>query len=103
MCGAGFNAAARTGVGEVVGHGVVLRVVLELLGRDGGAEEVLEVLEHILLAWRKGFWLGVRVEIGHGAGAAEATGLTWERTNESVHKLAGRWRPPYHPVAFFCL
>ena len=60
-------------------------------------------LENILFARRKGFWLGVRVEIGHGADAAEATGLTWERTNESVHKLAGRWRPPYHPVAFFLL
>ena len=27
---------------------VVLRVVLKLLGRDGGAKEVLEVLEHVL-------------------------------------------------------
>ena len=36
-------------VGEVVGGGMVLRVVLELLGRDGGAEEVLQVLEDVLL------------------------------------------------------
>ena len=47
------------------GHGVVLRVVLELLGRHGRTEEVLEVLEHILLGGRKGARLGVRVEVGH--------------------------------------
>ena len=49
----------------MVGHGMVLRVVLELLGRDGGAEEVLEVLEDILLAGRKGARLRVVVEVGH--------------------------------------
>ena len=76
----------------------VLRVVLELLGRDGGAEEVLEVLEDILLAGREGARLRVGIEVGHCVGAARATGLSWEGTSGSVHKLAGRWRPPYHSV-----
>lgn len=46
----------------------VLRVVLELLGRDGGAEEVLEVLEDVLLGRRKGARLrvGVELSIRHG-------------------------------------
>ena len=50
---------SRVRVGEVVGHSMVLGVVLELLGRDGGAEEVLKVLEDILLARRKGARLRV--------------------------------------------
>ena len=44
---------------------MVLGVVLELLGRDGGAEEVLQVLEHILLGGREGARLRVVVEVGH--------------------------------------
>ena len=43
------------------GHGVVLGVVLELLGRYGRAEEVHQVLENIVLGGRKGarLWVGV--------------------------------------------
>jgi len=54
----------------MIGHGVVLRVVLQLLGRDGRAEEVLQVLEHVLLGRSERARLGVRLEgIGHGGGA----------------------------------
>lgn len=42
---------------------MVLGVVLELLGRDGGAEKVLEVLHHVLLGGRKGARLRLRVEL----------------------------------------
>ena len=51
---ADLGVLAGVGVGEVVRHGVVLRVVLELLGRHGGAEEILQVLEDILLGRREG-------------------------------------------------
>ena len=50
-------------VGEVVGDGVVLAVILELLGRDGGAKEVLQVLEDVLLGRRKGARLRLGVEL----------------------------------------
>ena len=67
-CGSGKR-KAKCGVGyglrrtrEMVSHGVVLGVVLELLRRDGGAKEVLEVLEDILLGRRKRARLGVLIE-----------------------------------------
>ena len=43
----------------------VLRIILQLLGRDGGAEEVLEVLEHVLLAGRECARLWVVIKVGH--------------------------------------
>lgn len=56
---------------KVIGHGVMLRVVLQLLGADGGTEKVHQVLEDVLLAWGKRARLRVRVElVGHGCDAA---------------------------------
>ena len=59
---ANLGVLARVRIGEMVSHGVVLGVVLELLRRDGGAKEVLEVLEDILLGRRKRARLGVLIE-----------------------------------------
>jgi len=50
---------------KVVGHGVMLGVVLELLGCHGGAEEVLKVLEDIFFGRRERARLGVRIELSH--------------------------------------
>ena len=61
--GLGSKGSGRTR--EVVSHGVMLGVVLELLGRHGGAEEVLEVLEDVLLGRSKGARLRVVMETGH--------------------------------------
>ena len=64
-------------VGKVVGDGVVLAVILELLGRDGGAKEVLQVLEDVLLGRRKGARLRLSVElVCHCCGSEDAL-LTW--------------------------
>ena len=54
-----YRAGARGGwgrvqTGEVVGHGVVLGVVLELLRDDGVTEEELERGEDVLARGRKG-------------------------------------------------
>ena len=81
---------AGVSVREVVGHGVVLGVVLQLLGRDGRAEEVLQVLEHVLLGGRERARLRVVVEVGH-AGTAETFLLGYGR--EVAHRLAERERP----------
>ena len=60
-----------------MGDGVVLAVILELLGRHGRAEEVLQVLEDILLGRRERARLGVRVElISHDCGSEDAL-LAW--------------------------
>jgi len=58
--------AGATGSFELrrrTGHRMVLRIIFQLLGRDGRAEEVLEVLEHILLGGSKCARLGVRFEL----------------------------------------
>ncbi len=59
---------------------MVLGVVLQLLGRDGRAEEVLQVLEHVLLGGRKGARLRVLVEAvlagGDGRPGCEGGGTT---------------------------
>lgn len=63
--------------GKVVRNSVVLAVILELLGRHGRAEEVLQILQDVLLGRRKGARLRVRVElIGHGCGSEDAL-LAW--------------------------
>jgi hypothetical protein len=53
------------GAGGRTGHSMVLAVVLELLGRHGGAKEVLEVLEDVLLRRRKGARLRGLLEACH--------------------------------------
>jgi len=70
--------ARRTGTGiEFEGTCALFAVVLELLGRHGGAKEILQVLEDVLLGRRKGARLGVGVElIGHCHGSEDAL-LTW--------------------------
>ena len=77
------------------GHCMVLGVVLELLGRHGGTEEVLEVLQHILLAGRKGARLGVRFELVAGCHGY----LSWGgvQSVSGPRGLAGsRKLRPYH-------
>ena len=56
---------AVEGVGEVVGHGMVLRVVLELLGDSGVAKEEAEGGQNVLARRRKGLW---RREVGGHVG-----------------------------------
>ena len=74
-CVAMFNLRMQTR--KVMRDGVVLAVVLELLGRHGGAKEILQILQHVLLGRRKGARLGVRVElIGHCHGSEDAL-LAW--------------------------
>ena len=70
---------------------MVLAVVLELLGRDGGAEKVLQVLEDVLLGRRKGARLRLGVEIGHCCGSEDAL-LTWitGRCYECTRKTSGQ-------------
>jgi predicted RNA-binding protein Jag len=60
----------------MVCHGVMFAVVLELLGRHGRAEEILQVLEDILLGRRERARLRVRVEVRHGCESEDAL-LTW--------------------------
>ena len=88
-CEAGAKGLVQAGGGRT-GHGVVLGVVLQLLGRDGRAEEVLQVLEHVLLGGRERARLRVVVEVGH-AGTAETFLLGYGR--EVAHRLAERTRP----------
>ena len=49
----------------MIRHSMVLAVVLELLGRHGGAEEVLQVLEDVLLGRREGARLRGLLEACH--------------------------------------
>jgi len=61
----------------VTGMRTMLRVVLELLRRHGGAKEILQVLKDVLLGRRKGARLRLGVElVGHCRGLEDAL-LTW--------------------------
>jgi len=90
---------------------VMLAVILELLGRDGGAEEILQVLQHVLLRRGEGARLGVLIERGLAGGrsgssshGADGLGLLCKtRRARSVRRLAGRCGCNSAPSSHCCI